>query len=211
MTLNIKKGEPITLPDGSIVLPEADATGSKVISAEVLQERQALAEVEQELMDELDDPFENGASVRRTLADLPVPFKQMNVTLLCVAYNVWGLEDHAIARILDTNEYNVRAIIESDVGVRLRNELIESMRHAEAATVHGYLSRKAHAAARTIVASMKSTSADVRMSAAKDILDRTGFRPADRVEHVHKFEDELRIRYVQDDAHIPTIDLEVEK
>lgn len=211
MMIEIKKGEPIVLPDGTMILPEANASGSKVVTAQERQEQEVLDEITREIQEDLADPFENTHNMmRRTLGDISVPFAQMNVTMLCVSYHVWGLEDHAIARILNTDPDNVNAIINSDVGIKLRQELVEAMRHAEASTVHGYLSQKARDAARVVAASLKSTSADVRVSAAKDILDRAGFRPADRVEHVHKFEDELRIRYVQDTAHIPTIDLEVE-
>lgn len=208
--MDIVKGQPLTLPDGSILLPDADASGSKVVSKTAQQENAAREQVQQELDALLIDPINNehGELYKRTLADIDVDFARMNVVMLVASYTLWGLDSYAISRVLNVTINKVEALQQSDQYTRVQKELIEAMRYAEAATVHGYLTAKSHAAARVVASSLTGPSHDLRLSAAKDILDRSGFRPVDRVEHVHKFEDELRIRYVQDDAHVPTIDLD---
>lgn len=208
--MEIVKGQPLTLPDGTIVLPEANASGSKVVSKADQEQEAARVQVESELGDLLSDPVNNefGELYKRTLADIDVDFARMNVVMLVVSYTLWGLDSYAISRVLNVPTGQVDALKMSDHYTRVQKEMIEAMRYAEAATVHGYLNSKSHAAARVIAASLINPSGDLRLSAAKDILDRAGFRPVDRVEHTHRFEDELRIRYVQDDTVVPTIDLD---
>lgn len=209
--MDIVKGEPITLPDGTIILPEADeATGSKVVSKAEQDEKAAQEEINKELSKLLTDPVNNEYSelYKRTLADIDSDYNRMNITMLVLTYTLWGLDSYAISRLLNVTPSQVEAVIQSDLYVRTQQQVIESIRYAEAATVHGYLAAKANAAARVVAASLVNINSDIRLAAAKDILDRAGFRPADRVEHSVKFEDELRIRYVQDDSNIPTIDLE---
>lgn len=210
--MDIVKGEPLKLPDGTIVLPEADeATGSKVVSKTEQEERAAQKQVEQELTALLSDPVNNeyGELYKRTLADIEADYPRMNVTMLVLTYTLWGLDSYAISRVLNVSVDQVDALKLTDLYSRLQTQLIEAIRYAEAATVHGYLAAKANAAARVVAASLTNPSGELRLAAAKDILDRAGFRPVDRVEHSVKFEDELRIRYVHDEATIPTIDLEV--
>lgn len=208
--MEIVKGQPLTLPDGTIVLPEANASGSKVVSKAEQEQEAARVQVERELGDLLSDPVNNEFSelYKRTLADIDVDFARMNVVMLVASYTLWGLDSYAVSRVLNVSTGQVDALKMSDLYTRVQKQLIEAVRYAEAATVHGYLAAKSHAAARVVAASLTNPSGDLRLAAAKDILDRAGFRPADRVEHTHKFEDELRIRYVQDDTVVPTIDLD---
>lgn len=212
--MQIVKGEPLRLPDGTMVLPEADPdSGSKVVTATEQQEAQTRREIERELTDLLNDPMTNEFSqtYKRTLADVDVEFARMNVIMLVLAYTMWGLDSYAISQLLNVRTEQVEALKSSDLYSKTSQELIEAIRYAEAATVHGYIASKSLAAARVVAASLTSPSGDLRLAAAKDILDRGGFRPADRVEHVMKFEDELRIRYVQDTTDVPTIDLAAEE
>jgi len=212
--MQIVKGEPLRLPDGTMVLPEADPdSGSKVVTVAEQQEGQNRQEIERELTDLLNNPMTNEFSqtYKRTLADVDVEFARMNIIMLVLAYTMWGLDSYAISQLLNVRTEQVEALKSSDLYSKTSQELIEAIRYAEAATVHGYIASKSLAAARVVAASLTSPSGDLRLAAAKDILDRGGVRPADRVEHVMKFEDELRIRYVQDTTDVPTIDLAAEE
>ena len=49
---------------------------------------------------------------------------------------------------------------------------------------------------------------NTRMTAANNILDRAGHRPADIIEHRHKVEGGLTIEYIKnEEQNIPTIDI----
>lgn len=210
--MEIQKGQPITLPDGTVILPQARDDGKRIVTSEQIAEERIAKEVEEELEDLLDNPLDNGPATRyrRTLADINIDFDQMNVYMLAVAYDVWGLDAFAISHLMRASPEKVEAILSSETASEIRTQLVEALRFAETASVHGYIASQALPAAKAIAATLKSPSVDARLAAAKDLLDRSGFRPADRVEHTHKFEDELRIRYVEDVGKMPVIDLKVE-
>lgn len=194
------------LPDGTIVLPESNGSGSKVLTRNDIEEQTDL----NDFIDEAHNAVNNGdigEKVKRTLADVNVDFQRMNVTMIVASYTMWGLDSFAISRLLDTTPEKVDAILATDLYTTIRSELIDALRYSDASAVHGFLSSKAINAAGVIASTLQSKSVDARMAAAKDILDRTGFRPVDRVEHTMRFEDEMRIRYVTDDGHAPMIDL----
>lgn len=197
---DIVKGQPIVLPDGSMLLPEANASGSKVVSKEEIVAQETQERIMSELDEVLDDPLTNAGdnTYKRTLADINVPFKQMNLFMLVTAYSMWGLDDYAISRVLDTSVDNIARLKQSHMFTEIQQQLVEAVRYAETASVHGYLADKARMAAKTVVSTLASPSGDLKLAAAKDILDRAGFRPADRVEHVMRFEDELRIVHLEE-------------
>lgn len=206
--MDIVKGQPIKLPDGSVLLPEADASGSKVLSSARQQEEQSLGELEAEIKEALDKPLGTvGDTVKRTLADIPVPFGQMNSLLLVAAYNLWGLDSYAIGRIMNVSADSIDNLLASDICTQLRDDMIDAVRFADTSTVHGFLHQKAVSAAKVVAHELVSKKGEQRLAAAKDILDRSGFRPVDRVEHSMRFEDELKIRYVKDTETPPTINL----
>lgn len=212
MTAVIKKGEPIRLPDGSLLLPNTNDAGKRVITSEEVAAQEAHEEVSRELSSLLNDPTDNEltTTVKRTLADVDIPFGQMNAYMLLVGYTLWGLDSFAISKLMNVTQDSVERLITQDSFAEIRQQLIEAIRHAEAATVHGFLASKSIAAAKTVVSTLTNPSGDLKLAAAKDILDRSGFRPADRIEHVHRFEDELRIRYVSDETPPqPTIDMDM--
>lgn len=210
--MEIVKGQPIKLPDGTLLLPSHNEKGSKIVSASEVKQIELEKEVTQELQEVLRDPIDNEftETYKRTLADVETDYARMNIVMLVLAYTTWGLDEYAISQILSVRQEQIEGIKGSDIYIRTRQELIDALRYAETASVHGYLASKAQAAAKAVATLLTNPSADTRLAAAKDILDRSGFRPADRVEHVHKFEDELRIRYVSDDVSTPTIDLNAE-
>lgn len=209
--MKIEKGKPIVLPDGTEVLPAANAVGSKVVTK---ADKQA-AEQHEKLTAELEALMSNTKGVtaahmyKRTLAEVDSDFDRMNVTMLVLAYTVWGLEPFAISRLLKVDPSRIDAVMMSDLYTRLQTELVEAMRYAEEATVHGFLAGKAMAAAVTVASSLTNPSADVKLTAARDLLDRAGFRPVDRVEHSVKFDDEMRIRLVTDDNTIPKVNFAI--
>lgn len=208
--MDIVKGQPLTLPNGDVLLPEPDETGSTLLSKDEIDEREELENIENEIgttLDDIQNVLDN-LVVTRTLADVNLPFEQMNVFMLVTAYKLWGLNSFAIGKLLNVAPERIDNMLSSEVHDELRLQLAEAIRAAETATVHGYLAQHAITAATTIVAGLRNKSADIRVATAKDVLDRAGFRPVDRVEHSMKFEDELRIRIIRDEAEIPTINLE---
>lgn len=204
--IKIEKGKPLVLPNGSVITNQGDG-GSEVMTADEHAEHLATDDA----LEEMDEkPNIHIHRYERTLADVHADAKEMNIAMIVCAYTMWGLDSYAIGRQLNIREELVEQVKQSDVYSRVYEELFEAARHIDASTVHGFLQGSALKAARTVVKGLKSRSEDVKLSSAKDILDRSGFRPVDRVEHTHRFEDELRIRYVSDNP-LPTIDITSER
>lgn len=200
----IEKGKPLVLPNGAVVLSNGDG-GAEVLSADEHAEKIV---VDGALSDMDDDIDIHAHRFERTLADVHAEPKEMNTSMVIAAYTMWGLDAYAISRQLNVTEDAIESIKQTDLYHRIYEELFEASRHIDAANVHGFIQAKALDAAKTVVKGLRSKSEDIKLSAAKDILDRGGYRPADRVEHVHKFEDELRIVHLKKDKQI-TIDIEV--
>lgn len=148
---------------------------------------------------------------RRSVMDLALSKQQMAVINNILVYTVWGLPDDEIATQCNCTVHQVAVVRDLDDYKRMYDSLVEGLRAGYADTVHGLLAEAAPIAARGMVSSLASKSADIRMSARKDILDRAGFRPADKVEHTHNIGSgsELVIRIIkQNDAdNVPTLDL----
>lgn len=176
--------EPLVLADGTKINP---ATG------EVIKEKKYSTMVEipsgtkaQEIV----------AKARRAVAELPLPPKQMNVVSVVLFYSMWGLADGDIAIALGISTKQVKNIKELPEYQTIAEDIKKSVLEYEANDVRAFLQQRAKAAAAKIVDTLDEDGA-LGFAAAKDILDRTGNRPADVVEHRHKMEDSLRIEIVQ--------------
>lgn len=204
MEHNIVKGEILVLPNGSTI----ENAGER---AETVVTTKTDKDVQDEVYQSAMDAFENKDSAfERTLADMPCDVKEMSPLMLVLSYSMWGLDCHAIGRLLGKSGAFIAEFQETEMYVRLRKEIVEAMRYTETANVHGFLAQKATAAVSVVVTAMhQSHNGDRALSAAKDILDRAGYRPTDRVEHTHKFEDELRIVHIQDDKKEFNINVEI--
>jgi hypothetical protein len=200
----INKGDDLVLPNGTVVRAGHDGALPEVQVADDDDTEDTPP------VDEIPDPFEAGdGTFIRTLADVRVEPKQFNPVMLVLGYSLWGLDTHAIARFLELELSVVEAIQASELFSDTRAQLLEAIRYAESSSIHGYMTQKARRAAVVTAAALDHKSADIRLSAAKDILDRAGFRPADRTEHVHRFDDDLRIVVIKEDHHHVDIDIGV--
>lgn len=176
--------EPLVLADGTKINP---ATG------EVIKEKKYSTMVEIPSGSQAQAIV---AKSRRAVAELPLPPKQMNVVSVVLFYSMWGLADGDIAIALGISTKQVKNIKELPEYQTIAEDIKKSVLEYEANDVRAYLQQRAKAAAAKIVDTLDEEGA-LGFAAAKDILDRTGNRPADVVEHRHKMEDSLRIEIVQ--------------
>jgi len=150
---------------------------------------------------------------KKRLMDLPLPPDKMNVISVVLMYSVMGIDEHDIAITLKVDEDVIRNIKMSDVYSTIKQELIDGLVENDLENVRTMFIDHSVGAARKMVEHMYSSNEATSMSAAKDILDRAGHRPTDIVEHRHKMEGGLTIRYVDKtgDKDIPTIDITPEQ
>lgn len=170
--------------------------------------------------DGADDPTPAGVGtiaplVRRSLLDLTLSAEQMAVVNNVLVYTLWGLPDDEIAIQCNCSVPDVHTVRDLDEYTRMHDALVAGMRQSYSASAHGVISQAAIAAARVVVSGLRSPSKRMQFDAAKDILDRSGHRPADHatinVNLGRDNDDALVIRVVREaeQPHMPTIDLKV--
>ena len=186
--------EPLVLADGTKIDPE---DGTVVPDADQLIEIPTLRQMQRSY-----------AVTQRRIDDLPVPPEKLNTLSVVLSYSLLGISDQDIGQILDMSEEQVGRIRMSDAFAEIREEIIHSIVQSDQEAVRDMIAQSGVLAATRMVDGLNSTNEATRLSAARDILDRGGHRPADIIEHRHKVEGGLRIEYVtKDDNEIPTIDI----
>lgn len=172
-------------------------------------------------VDDVDDgaaPHPQAASTivplaRRSILDLTLNAQQMAVVNNVLVYTLWGLPDDEIAMQCKCTVGDVHTVRELREYTTMRDALLDGMRASYIASAHGVLSEHAVTAAKTVVSQLRSGSNRMKFDAARDILDRSGHRPADHSSvsiNLNKgSDDQLVIRVVreQDRPTIPTLDI----
>jgi|TARA_R110002012_G_scaffold140584_1_gene298217 hypothetical protein len=187
--------EPLVLADGTKINP----LDGKILKDDILVEVPNTREIQRDIV-----------AARKRIADLPLPPEQMNTLSLVMAYTVFGLSDKDIASVLSISENQVHNIKMNNVYNELQQNLVQSIIHSDATEVRDLFVLNSKTSAQLFIDTVKDPEMGIgtRLSAANNILDRAGHRPADIVEHRHKVEGGLRIEYVKkEEQDIPTIDV----
>lgn len=188
---------PLVLADGRKIDP---ATG------QVIRERKTIE------VPRAADAQRQVVSVRRTLAELPIPPKNMPAIAVVMSYTLWGLSEENIALAMELTLDQVRRIKMSEAYNSFHNTVVQTLNETQATEVRSLISKQATNAVGKIVELMESEREDIALSASKDLLDRAGHRPTDVVEHRHSVEGALQIEIIRktDGGELPTIDVTLE-
>lgn len=186
-----RSSEPLKLADGRVVYPGGDIADPRTpVSVDTGVETVIRPQV------------------RRKVSDLPALPKQMNAIGAIFSYVMFGLDDEEIASATGLDVAQVAQIRDSDPYRQLHEAIIRTVLDGQSDTVREMFARNARHAATTMVEALQSGTRADRMAAARDILDRSGHRPADVVEHRHRMDGGLVIEVVRrDSVKIPTIDM----
>jgi hypothetical protein len=196
MPLPERNDEPLRLLDGSVVYPggRVDAGGGADF-VEIPTHREAQRII---------------TNVRRKVSDLPEVPKTMNAVGAVLAYTLFGLDDEEIAIATKLTVDQVGRLKCSDPYTQMHEAVVRTVIDSETDVVRELLAKNAKDAAKVVVDAMHNGSRSDRMAAARDVLDRSGHRPADVVEHRHRVDGGLVIEYVKRDTgvNLPVIDME---
>lgn len=184
MTQLPEPGEPIVLADGTKIDPSSGKVIREKKFVEVPRNSEAVRKVTQ---------------VRRQLADLPVPPKQMNAVGLVVFYKMIGLSNYDTALAMNVTESQIHNIMELDVYQEMMESMRETVLKNDADDVRQMFMQHSHNAVHRIVSLIDEGEEKVALAAAKDVLDRAGHRPADVIEHRMKVEGDLKIEVIKRD------------
>lgn len=151
-------------------------------------------------------------TVRRSLHDLKLNRHQMAVVNNVLVYSLWGLPDDEIAIQCDCEVTDVEAVRGLQEYTTMHDALVGGLRSSYLATAQGRISDAAIHAAHVVVGTAKSAKGRLQFDAARDILDRSGHRPADHASislNIENGSDDLVIRVVRESEkpRIPTIDM----
>ncbi|NJL53778.1 hypothetical protein HC928_00635 [bacterium] len=190
----------ITLADGRKVDPlTGEVSGENVLAPATSDERPHVIATRLE-------------SGHKAITELPDKPERLNLVNVVLVYNLFGLTDADIAHILNLSPTQVAQIIDSEVATKLRETILNAIREHDTSIVRKKLSEYEERAAAAVGALLAAESPSVRLSAAKDILDRSGHRPVDIVEHRHKIDGGLVIEVIKkgDSSNIPPFTIEGE-
>lgn len=190
--------EPLRLADGRMVYPDGRVGG---IGEPQLVEVPTHAEAQRIV-----------TAARRKLSELPEVPRTMNAVGAILSYTLFGLDDEEIAIATGMNVDQVGRIKVSDPYTQMHEAVVRTVLDSETNVVRELFVKNAKNAANVVVRAMEEGTRADRMAAARDILDRSGHRPSDVVEHRHRMDGGLVIEIVRRDAQqLPVIDMEVEK
>ena len=184
--------EPLVLADGTKINP----IDGCIVTDEILVEVPNTEQIKREVV-----------AARKRISDLPVPPAQMNTISVILSYTLFGISDEDISAVLHLPTENILTIKTSDAFKDLQDTFVKNIIESDLADVRGMFVEKSRVAASKMFDLMDSESESIRTVAAKDVLDRSGQRPVDVVEHRHKVEGGLTIQYIEKSEDIPIIDI----
>jgi hypothetical protein len=193
-----RRDTPLRLADGRLVMPngEIDSGAPKQEFVEVPTYAEAQRIV---------------TATRRKISDLPEVPRTMNAVGIILSYTMFGLDDEEISIATGLSVEQIGRIKIGDPYTQMHEAIVRSILEAETEVVRDLFTKNATRAAKTVISALEEGSRSDRMAAAKDILDRSGHRPSDVVEHRHRMDGGLVIEIVRRDATVlPVIDMDKE-
>lgn len=141
-----------------------------------------------------------GVRVKRSLADMPVPAKQLNVLSVVCLYSLIGLSESDIATALNMSVEQVGRVKMLDAYTTVYDYTVKSIIDEEADDIRSLFAANAKGAARRMVElATEAENEGVKYKANADLLDRAGHRPADVVQIQGQLDQTLRVVYVEDE------------
>lgn len=207
---------PLVLADGRVVLPSGVVIPSVAQQASATAAAVATGEpapaLEQEIATAVAVPPPNLASIPvRRLGDLPDIPKVVNAVNVVVCYTLFGLPDGDICSATKLSPEQLAKLRATDAYEHMKGTIVRGVLDSEASSVRDLFQQHSRAATMVMVESLRQGSRADRLSAARDLLDRAGHRPADVVEHRHRVDGGLVIEVVRKDEreNVPTIEMEI--
>ena len=193
-----RRDAPLRLADGRLVMPDGSVQSSSPSQAfiEVPTGEEAVRIV---------------TAARRKLSELPEVPRTMNAISVVLSYTLFGLDDEEIAIATNLSVEQIGRIKVGDAYTQMHDAVVRTVLDSETNVVRELFTKNARNAAQVMVRAMDEGTRADRMAAARDILDRSGHRPSDVVEHRHRMDGGLVIEIVRrNGAEMPVIDMEGE-
>lgn len=179
--------DPLTLADGTIIHIDGSVSRPSRTSRDVIE------------IPTHHDARKIVTNTRRALADLPLDPQSTNPVAIVLSYVLYGLSNTDIAIATGMSEKQIESIRMSDAFSALYETVKTSIIEIEADNVRGFMNAASRGAAHKVVQLMESDNEKVALTAAQDVLDRSGHRPADVILMKEQREDVMRIEFIHKD------------
>jgi len=143
-------------------------------------------------------------STRRKLVDLPGTPQQLSTYGAIIAYTASGISDAEIGVALGITAEQVAAIKRTPSYLAMESYVIEAARRVAENEVQQILAAKEKKAATRLAELVDSVDEKIALTAARDVLDRRGHKPSDKVDVRQQMESTFRI-VIEDKRHIPEL------
>lgn len=153
---------------------------------------------------------ENYAAIQRRLTDLPLPPEKMHGLSVILMYKMVGIPDHEIAIAVGLTIPQVNALCMSDAFATMQQMLVDNIMAADGEDIRAMMRKNAVMGVQRMTQLINSDNEGIAYAAAKDSLDRDGFRPNDVVEHRHKLDGGLTIEIIKKDHTVQTPHVDVD-
>jgi hypothetical protein len=195
-----RRDTPLQLADGRVVRPDGSVEDPNAPTQTRLVEVPTHAEAQRII-----------TATRRKLSELPEVPRTMNAVGIVLSYTLYGLDDEEISIATGLTVEQIGRIKVDDPYTQMHTAIVRTILDSETEVVRDLFTKNARSAARVVVQAMEEGTRADRMAAAKDILDRSGHRPSDVVEHRHRMDGGLVIEIVKrNEAVLPMIDMDKE-
>ena len=201
----------ITLADGTIIDTktgrQADLPVTPVSTIEVPQtDDDPVLTPEDEKIGKQRRPLNNTVKI----SEIGVSPKLLIPTSVVVSLTLTGIADSEICQLLGISPTQLTRIRGLDAYDDMRSRMLVRLRESDKDQIRQKLYNTAETAAQRLSQLVDSRDEKIQLAAANSILDRTGHKAADILEVKHSFENEMRIRVIDDTKNndIPTIDLQ---
>lgn len=146
---------------------------------------------------------------RRTIADLPDIPERMNTVSVVLTYYMFGMEDAEIAVATGLRVEQVVSVKLLDAFSKMEEAVSRGILKNDKGEVQSLIEDAGVEAIKKVKSLMHSEDDKVQLTAAKDILDRGGHRPADILEIRGQMSSTLKIEHVirSDDMQAPVIEV----
>jgi hypothetical protein len=149
---------------------------------------------------------------RKQLKDLPDNPRIVNVVNVILAYSLFGLDLDSMVQATKLSPSQIDKVRNSDAYRTMHSTVVGNILSIESDDIRAKFVQNAKLASEAVLDVMRNGRMSDKLSAAKDVLDRGGFRPTDVIEHRHSLDGALTIAIVRkDETAVPVINIDMEE
>lgn len=177
-----RPGDPLTAPNGELVLEEDDDDGDEFSSSHLPPPSTAV-------------PFKEYRPIaRRVISDLRASPQSVNVSLVVLGYTLLGISDGEISEATGLSQSELDLVREARIYSEAFENVMSELINANSEYIECRIAAHSGLALNNIAGiAAKSKNTGYKLAASRDLLDRAGHRPQDNANRQTSGMNELHI------------------